>query len=113
MAATDCQDILDNLVRQLPGVKSSLTNVVADSLPIPRPPRPRCAGFLLACKSTMFGIRVPPLPFVVPDHRRKIEPDDNILGAMLLGFSLVLKRLQTERRHRQRETDDQARNEFR
>jgi hypothetical protein len=76
------------------------------SLPIPCPTRPCCVGFLLARKSTVFGIRVPSLTLVMPDHRRKIEPDDNVLRTMLLGFRFLGEGLEAERWHRQRDTHD-------
>jgi hypothetical protein len=83
------------------------------SLPIPRPPRPRRTGFLLARVGTMLGTCVPPLPLVVPNHRRKIQPNDDILRTMLLRLGFVGECLERKRGNRQRQTGDQAHNEFR
>lgn len=80
----------------------------ADSLPIPRPPRSRRAGFLLTRKSSVLGIRIPPLPFVVPDHRGEIEPDNNVPRTMHLGLGFAGKRLERKRGNGERQTDDQT-----
>ena len=69
-------------------------------LPIPRPPRPSRAGFFLARKRAVNGIRIPPLPLVVPNHRREIQPDDSILRTMLLRLGFISERLKRERRNR-------------
>jgi hypothetical protein len=53
----------------------------------------------------MDCIRIPPLAFVMPDHRGEIQPNNDILRAMLLRFGFVGKRLERERGHSQRQTE--------
>jgi hypothetical protein len=67
------------------------------SLPIPRRPRATRAGFLLARIGPVDGIRIPPLPLVMPDHRWEIQPNNDILRTMLLRFGFIIKCLERER----------------
>jgi hypothetical protein len=62
----------------------------------------------LARVSSMDSIRIPSLTLVVPDHRGEIEPDDDVLRTMLLGFGFVGKCFERERGYRQRQADNQA-----
>jgi hypothetical protein len=75
------------------------------SLPIPRPPRSGRAGFFLARVCSVDGIRIPPLALVVPDHRREIQPNNDILGTMLLSLGFVSKGLERKRRNGERHAD--------
>jgi hypothetical protein len=79
--------------------------------PIPGPPRPSRTGFLLTRISAALGIRIPPLPLVMPDHRWEIQPDDSVLRTMLLGLGFVSKRLERKRGNDQREADDETGNQ--
>ena len=53
---------------------------------------------MLTDKSTVVGVRVPPLTPEMIDTARKIEPDYGVLWAMFLSLLLVLKKRQGWRR---------------
>jgi hypothetical protein len=80
------------------------------SLRIPRPPRPRRGGFLLARISSVLGILIPPLTLPMPNHRRQIQPHDSVFRAMLLCLGFVSERLECERGNRERQTSTKAGN---
>ena len=52
-------------------------------LPVPRV-HPSLVRFLLAHERAVFGVAVPAFALEVIDAGRKVEPDDGILGAVLL-----------------------------
>lgn len=63
------------------------------SLPIPRNPISFGQGFESANVSAAPGHAVPSLTLVMKNPRGEIEPDDNIVRAMLLGGLLSLEQV--------------------
>jgi hypothetical protein len=62
-------------------------------LAVPRIPRTIRRSFLLASKRAVLSARVPSLASVMPDHRRQVQPDDDVFGTVLLCFSLIRESL--------------------
>jgi len=61
----------------------------------------------------MLGPGVPSLTFVMPDHRRQVEPDDDILGTVLLCLGFFGKCVERECGRGNRQGYNQTREEFR
>ena len=86
------------------GIRNEVAAAGGNLLPIACSSRAACGRFLLAHKRTVLCTCIPSLALVVPNHRRKIQPNDDVGRTVLVGLGLAGELLQREGWERQRDS---------